>query len=72
MYTAGHASTAYDGVYFGERRDPKRKWHSKATKEWVKVFTDDNQESGELQALTPVIILTALPIHRLGAVLQQR
>lgn len=44
MYTAGHASTAYDGVYYGKRREPLRKWHSKATKEWVKVFTDDNQE----------------------------
>ena len=42
-YFAGHASTAYEGVYFGERRDPKRKFHRKATKEWVKVFTDNKR-----------------------------
>ena len=43
-YTAGHASTAYEGIYFGERRNPKRTYHRKATKAWVKVFTDNNQE----------------------------
>lgn len=42
-YHTSYSEDIYNGMYFGEQRDPLTKKHSQATNKWIEVFTDENE-----------------------------
>ena len=43
LYNTDYSEDIYNGLYFGEVREPKKTYHSKATSKWVEVFMLENE-----------------------------